>query len=425
MNTPHFGPPFPLKPEDVTDVGWAIVFHTDEDEAVKKSLAPLVEHRRRQINNDKIVKVLEYRTGEGMAEWLARHGVTAGGVRPSIVPYYVLLVGSPERIPFLFGHLLAVEYAVGRLHFDTADEYAAYVASLIDYETSQSVPNSKDAVFFAPRHHFDRATQLSADTLVDPLADGTTPDDLPKISEFGFRTRKLRKNAAKKSALMELLGAPAGSKLPAMLFTASHGIEFPNGDPQQLKHQGALVCQDWPGFGSISPDHYFSGSDVPKDGRMQGMIMFHFACYGAGTPAYNRFFHEQGSTAQTIAPYPFISTLPKTLLAHPNGGALACIGHIERAWGCSITHPIAGDQLLPFANAITRILAGQPVGHALKDFNERYASLSATLAAKLEDPLNNPISEEDLALHWLERNDAESYSVIGDPAVQLRVNLME
>ena len=45
---------------------------------------------------------------------------------------------------------------------------------------------------------------------------------------------------------------------------------------------------------------------------------------------------------------------------------------------------VESPQLLPFQNAIGRILIGQPVGHAFKDFNERYASLSTQLAGKLE-----------------------------------------
>jgi hypothetical protein len=110
-------------------------------------------------------------------------------------------------------------------------------------------------------------------------------------------------------------------------------------------------------------------------------------------------------------------------LSHPQGGALAVIGHVERAWGYSITGNTTGPQLIPFQNTIGRLLRGEPIGLAMKDFNERYAALSTNLS-DLQDKisLNFPISESALAATWIERNDAEGYVVLGDPAVRLRVS---
>jgi len=109
-------------------------------------------------------------------------------------------------------------------------------------------------------------------------------------------------------------------------------------------------------------------------------------------------------------------------LSYPGGGALACIGHVERAWGYSIRPGTEDEQIGPFQNALSRILHGQPVGHAMKDFDERYASLSAELNTKLEEiGFGGSFSDVSLASNWIERNDAEGYAVIGDPAVRLRV----
>jgi hypothetical protein len=415
ISQPHLGLPIDVDPTLVRQAGWAIVFHKDEDAAVRIALEPMIAHRRNQIGDTSKVKILEYRSNESRAQWLARYGTGAGSVEPQKVPYYVLLVGGPERIPFSFCHQLAVEYAVGCLHFDGPAEYERYARSVIDYETTPTVGAARRAIFFGTRHLMDRATQLSADSLVDPLA---------KYSISGWQRSQISRESATKAALLDAL-SPLDGKGPAFLFTATHGVGWPAGDARQLQSQGALLCQDWPSFTPVKPEHYFSAADVSGDAKVHGMIGFHFACYGAGTPAQDRFIHKEGKPPPTIANKPFIASLPKALLSHPNGGALACIGHVERAWGYSIATPGAGPQLLPFQNALRRITGGQPVGHAMRDFNERYAALSTTLSSLLEQVgFGSYVSDRELASAWIERNDAEGYTVIGDPAVALRVSDM-
>jgi hypothetical protein len=200
---------------------------------------------------------------------------------------------------------------------------------------------------------------------------------------------------------------------------------WPSGDPRQLNYQGALVCQDWPGLGQINADHYFGASDLTDDGRVGGMITFHFACYGAGTPDRDRFVHKPGQPPPVIAGKPFFSALPKRLLTHPKGGALAVIGHVERAWAYSIVTKNAGPQLIPFQNTIGRLMKGDPIGYAMKDFNERYAALSTNLSDLQEKiSFGQQVANQVLASTWIERNDAEGYVVLGDPAVRLRVQDM-
>ncbi len=59
------------------------------------------------------------------------------------------------------------------------------------------------------------------------------------------------------------------------------------------------------------------------------------------------------------------------------------------------------------------------------DFSQRYATCSAELLNKLDPTLptaSNP-TDGDLAWTWIERNDAQNYIVLGDPAVRLREDL--
>jgi hypothetical protein len=419
---PHLGLPFNVKPEDLTKSGWGIVFHKDEDPAVRQKFEPLLEHRRRTIGNDKIVKVLrDYRTGRSVAQWLAEHGIGQGSVLPDKVPYYVLVVGGPDKIPFEFCHQLDVEYAVGRLHFDTPEEYAAYVSSVIAYETGAAVPNSRRMVYWAPRHALDGATQLSADRLVAPLAKGA-PGENAIAAECGFTSQDFIAGDATKQALLDaFLGANGGP--PALLFTASHGMGWPLNHASQRDATGALLCQDWPALKPTQPAHYFAAADLVAGAKVHGLVGFHFACFSAGIPERDSFSFKPGEQPPVIAPGPFFSRLPQRLLCHPGGGALAFIGHIERAWGYSIVSPDAGAQRQPFRNLIGRILSGEPVGHAVKDFNERYSSLSVTLSQLLIRKLRNEaVPLQALNSSFVERNDAGAYVVFGDPAARVRVD---
>ena len=411
LTQPHLGLPHDVDPAIVAQAGWAIVFHDQESDAVKAALEPLVAHRRTRVPADRC-RVLSYQTGQTRASWLAANGAAAGSVLPTHVPYYLLLVGGPERFPFTFCHHLDVEYAVGCLHFETPDDYARYAAAVIDYETSAAIPNAKRMVMFATRHAGDRSTMLAADHLVTPLAAQPPP---------GFEVDRLIGDGARKEALLNAMAPRGDARPPALVFTASHGMGWRTPDARQTADQGALICQDWTPLALPGPGDYLSASDVPADGRVHGSIVFHFACYGAGTPQHDRFLHEKGRPPTVIADKPFIAALPKALLTHPRGGALAVIGHVERAWGCSIVTPKAGAQLLPFRNALERLALGQPVGHAMKDFNERYATLSTTLAGMLEElEFGAAVDGEALVAAWVERNDAEGYLVLGDPAVAIR-----
>lgn len=407
-----------VDPGDLASAGWGVVFAHDADPAIREALMPLLALRRGQAGGlyREFAGADGRRSDESARAFLARHGVGPGPADPPRVPYYLLIVGSPETIPFAFQYQLDVQYAVGRIHFDATADYAAYAASVVAAETGQvSLP--RQATFFGPRNPGDRSTELSVAELVQPLAARVAAD------RPGWTVQSFLEGEAGRKRLAALLNGPP----PALLFTASHGMGFPLGDPRQLPHQGALLCQDWPGPSWRAPipaDFYFAADHVDAEATLHGLVAFFFACYGGGTPRFDDFAHRLRERRQ-IAPHAFLAALPRRLLAHPRGGALAVVAHVERAWSSSFSWPGAGPQLVVFEDMLKRLTAGLPLGWAMESFGLRYAELAADLSAQLEEirfgKVLNEADELVLARSWTAGNDARSYTIIGDPAVRLAV----
>jgi Peptidase family C25 len=199
-------------------------------------------------------------------------------------------------------------------------------------------------------------------------------------------------------------------------------MEFRSDDKRQPDCQGALVCQDWQGFGSISESDWFSAADLPSDARIHGMIHFLFACYGGGWETFDTFRDGPNGQARQIAPKPGVSRLPQAMLTHPEGGALAVIAHVDRAWSYSFETTQGGPQNAGMWEVLTRITMGQRIGSATDGFNIRWAALSATIADALRDFKNGDSTGRELAARWIARDDARNYTILGDPSVRLRVN---
>ena len=409
---------------------WGIIFHPDKPQDVRAALAPLVVHRRKQLGD--LVKELDYLNDEKTRGWYRRYGVSPGAVDPAIVPYYLLLVGGPELIPFEFQCLLGVDYAVGRLAFDTVDEYARYVRSLIDYETAGAVPNRREIAYWGTRHPFDAATNLSATLLIEPLANGLANGSLLKTPihadpRVNYQRKLMEADGATKANLLDLLHQ---AKPPAMLFTASHGIQLRSGESAQATTQGALLCQDWMGFGGVKPSDILTAADVPDDANVNGMVAMIFACFAAGTPEADQLLMDlsQADSAPMLAPKPFISALPRRLLAHQNGSALAVIGHVDRPWAYSMQLPrTAGSQIRAYRNSLGFIMTGMPIGYVLNSyFSSRFAALSATLASATSPTAHADtlLRDRDLVAAWIQRNEAQNYVLLGDPAAQIRSDVL-
>ena len=215
--------------------------------------------------------------------------------------------------------------------------------------------------------------------------------------------------AATQPALLQIFSRPQGRHPPAFLFSAPHGLGWPLNVPNRAAAQGALLGGEFKGVGfsplPLTPDTYLAATDLDASANVRGLIAFHFACFGMGTPKNDKFSFNPPEVPAQLAPQPFFSALPKRMLSHPGGPALATIGHIERAWATSIQPPNTDPQIQPFQNAIAKILRGLPLGLALTDFSLAYGQFAAIVGQMLADKLDGlPVDNDKLAMAWTQQN---------------------
>ncbi|MBN1260864.1 MAG: hypothetical protein JXB35_09305, partial [Anaerolineae bacterium] len=344
----HLGVKEGVDERELLQTGWGVIFADDADPAVEAALQPLIDLRKDQAGS--LYHRYDFRVGkDSKSSFLARQGAGPGPANPDKVPYYLLIVGSPEKIPYEFQSQLDVQYAVGRLDFETVAEYNVYAESVVAAE-SGAVKLPRRAGFFGVTHETpDTATNQSLHYLINPLYETLSQSggDWQFDTVFGLD--------AKKAALRRWLG---GSDTPALLFAASHGLQVRTDNTKGLSpqnYQGALICADWPGQGPFEHrDFVFAGTDLGQDANLLGLIAFFFACFSGGTPQRDAYTNlrrmqigQQPGPAIELTPHPFVAGLPKRMLSAPAGGALAVIGHVERAWPSSFVWLAKEDGTIP------------------------------------------------------------------------------
>jgi hypothetical protein len=408
---------------DLSQSGWGVIFAPEVDQRIKDALAPLIEHRKSTASPFVIYDgPTSVKPGESAATWLGRQGVRMDVVDPAKgVPFYLLIVAPPDAIPFEFQYFLDIYWGVGRLWFDTAEEFRQYADSVVAYETVDAVSTTRNMAMFATEHDFDKATQLFTRNVAKPMSvgEGSNPIPLGQRQKFGLKT--MFGETATKASLSDLLSGRTEVGSPSLLFSGSHGMEFNPEDPRQASSQGAIVCNDWKGYGAIQEEHWFGANDVPVDAKLHGVMHVFFACYGGGTPETDN-FDRMNDQPRKIASKAFFSALPAKLLTHPAGGALAVLAHIERAWAYSFLGDKGGSQTQGFRDVLGRLMRGDRIGQATDVFNMRWASLSAQLAeAQLDLKFGGQTPLDKLGRMWVARDDARNFMILGDPAVRLRV----
>ncbi len=414
-------------PGDLTQTGWGVVFGSNEDPAVQAALKPLLDWRQQQVNDDTLFRIFAGPSGvkppqQSAGSWVMNKGVTlTAPVRPMKgVPFYLMMVGGPDRISFEFQQQMDLQWAVGRLCFDRVEDYASYAEKVVAYEKGQAAARSRGAALWMPRNKLDLSTPLLAGTIAPDFLGQTSSNPQPlgqrqKFKVAGF----VGDGAATKAKLCDIFRGNLDGGAPAVLFTGSHGAEWPIDQPDiQRRRQGALVAQSWVKGRPLQPDDYFAAEDVPADANVHGMMYLMFACFGGGCPDKDSYFCAPDGSKLPLAPAPMVSALPQALLSR---GALAVIAHVDRAFEYAFQDIMGTPQSQLLRTPLELLMKGQRVGLATDALSQQWASLAAILGLAQSGNLpgmSQPPSPVIAGL-TIARDDARNYVVLGDPAVQL------
>jgi len=396
--------------------GWGVLFGPNTPQTIKDNLKPLLKHREKEVDDKTPDKHLfqifdgdhggykpEYKTAD---DWLKQFGAESGAqvVRKKGVPYYLMIVASPQDIPFEFQYQLDVYWAVGRLWLENDEDYAAYAKAVVEYEQGLRETAAQRLTFFATRFAKDNgATALFCDSLVTPLlGDGIA-------QERGFETEFITGPEATRDRLLKLYGAKQDR--PAIYFCGSHGLKRGGASPALPDTMGALMCENWTGDQPPVPAQWVAGGDLPADADLSGTMHFLFACYSAGWPERSDY-----DSSDRLAPAAMVARLPQKILAK---GALATFGHIDSVWSYSYQAGDGMDRTGEFTSILTRLMDGARAGHATDSFNVRWNVLGGMIAQKAATGTFESTEEEHNM--WIQHDDARNHVLYGDPAVRLRV----
>src|SRR5271154_4312054 len=372
-------------PDDLTQTGWCILFASDADPAIKAQLQPLIDLRRKQVNDDHLFQIFEgnesgVRPNQTADDWVEYRGVSlTAKVDPTAgVPYYVLLVGHPDRISFDFQNLLKMQWAVGRLAFDDIEDYGRYAQAVVAYEAPAFRPSQrKNAAVWITRNDNDVATAMLSGALCPNFVDGPRPLGSGAarftLDAFTYATAK----QATKQQLIDILRGNLPGGPPAVLFTGSHGAEDPLTDPAPPRRmQGPLLPQEWVRDPPAGPNNLFSAEDIPADAQLQGTMAFLFACYSGGCPTDNNYYFNPDGSKIPIAPSPLIAALPQALLRR---GTLAVLAHVDMAFPYAFQDVTRTPQVQAVRDPLPYLMQGRRAGYAADCLSDRWSCLCAQL----------------------------------------------
>ncbi|MEZ4454843.1 MAG: hypothetical protein R3B09_35660 [Nannocystaceae bacterium] len=418
------------EPNDLHAQRWGILAPEGRrGDRLLEIVAPLVAHRREQQGGEpvRVYRVPEKMSAGEAAQW--KKTVFRPQRELDVeVPRYQLILGDLHEVPLSLQQVQGSDGYVGRLAFDSDDDYAAYVAKVLRWERSPA-PEVQGRALFHTVHDGSSATEIGYHALVRP-----------GVSMLRERMDRGQVNADQVVESGDADPDPQGLlnaariDRPAFLFSLSHGEGPPrrgwrSADDQRLG-QGAM---------SFGRGGRIRGEDLRDAVFLPGGVWFMLACFGAGSPsesAYQHWLEELGALGhQQARPQaalagipkerPFVAAVPRAVLASPNG-PLGFIGHVDLAWTYSFREldQRAASRPAKFMGVLRSALKRDRLGIGLRELSRYLGQANQELTDLADEERARGIVADaarraQKAHLWMLRQDLAAYVLLGDPAARL------
>lgn len=415
-------PPLDLRNWRHPEVGWGLVLPEnpallDEDLALAADAPAAI---RKLLEDRPGAPVFRYRP-EIFPRFLQRHYTdrpkqdieianAPRGIAPGRLPWYLLLVGSPEVLPWSVQYLLNTSAFVGRLDLEEA-ALERYVDALLSNWSGAACRPDRPVVWGVDHGGTD-ITRLMRQSIADPVAERLASD--PQING---NVRKLTGPGASAAALIGALSEAT----PALVVTTSHGMTGPLHDRDLMGRQlGLLVDEE---HKLLDPDSLLAAW------QPDGAIWYSHACCSAGSDAETRYkgLVPKDSTVEQVllgvaGLGARVAPLPTRLLGAEKP-LRAFVGHVEPTFDWTLRAETRQILTTNIRQALyDHLYQAQPETLGMA-FRECYLSVGQLLAqrdeAERQFNKGKPGADAAALRCRLTAYDRQSLVILGDPTAAL------
>ena len=435
---PHIGTELLAELPDYCDwcdprVGWSLLLPHDDGLSLTELAQPFVKPERDKPPRrlDELWELWEERGSPPVYRYDPRHkdylirrsteepyeqalqpeiSTSKIGIGVNQIPFYLLIHGGPDRVPWEVQFWLNPFRAVGRLDLE-GEPLANYVRHLRKGWARHRGTGYRTLVWSTAH---DEMTRLMHRAVAQELHAKYHGDSLPAVAR-GAKLLEVDE------ALCDRLIVALGQHAPGLIVTTSHGCMDLRGSAVDSR-LGVPVDQ------SLQP---LDPAKLLQAWQPRGVIWFALACCSAGSLHRNSFagLIDPKSDVHAVledAAQRFgsrVAPLPRLLLG-ASEPARAFVGHVEPTFDRGAKNPETGEffngGLLDAFYQHLFLKDAPPIGYALQTFYRPFVNLRATRARYQRRWNGNKADGREGVLGTLLRaSDVSNTVLLGDPTVRL------